>query len=80
MPQVIAAFQNTITRITSVAKRTVKRFARRDEGAVTVDWVVITAVVAGMGMSVVYTLSQTMATPSNHVVQFLSSTSIKSTF
>ena len=55
MPQVIAAFQNTITRITSVAKRTVKRFARRDEGAVTVDWVVLTAAVVALNMVFLFT-------------------------
>lgn len=80
MPQLIAAFQRHCKRVKSVAQRARIALARNEEGAVTVDWVVITAVVAGLGMSVAYTLSQTLATPSNHLVQFLSSTPINTTY
>lgn len=33
------------------------RFVRRQEGAVTVDWVVITAAVIGLGIGVILTVS-----------------------
>jgi Flp pilus assembly pilin Flp len=51
-----------------------------ESGAVTIDWVVITAVIAGLGMATAYTLSTTLAHPSNSLVQYLSSTEIKTTF
>ena len=51
-----------------------------ESGAVTIDWVVITAVIAGLGMVTAYTLSTTLAHPSNTLVQYLSSTEIKTTF
>lgn len=51
-----------------------------ESGAVTIDWVVITAVIAGLGMATAYTLSTTLAHPSNTLVQYLSSTEIKTTF
>ncbi|GAA3869830.1 hypothetical protein [Celeribacter arenosi] len=35
----------------------VRTYARRDEGAVTVDWVVITAAVVGLGIAVVASVS-----------------------
>ena len=35
----------------------VRTYSRRDEGAVTVDWVVITAAVVGLGIAVVTSVS-----------------------
>jgi Flp pilus assembly pilin Flp len=36
--------------MTKSLRRTVRRFLAREDGAVTVDWVVLTAAVIGMGM------------------------------
>ncbi len=55
-------------------------FMQESCGAVTIDWVVITAAVAGLGMAVTMMLSNTMATPSNHLVQYLSNKEISTTF
>lgn len=38
-------------------KNAVSRFHTREEGAVTVDWVVITSAVVGMGLMVLLTIS-----------------------
>jgi|LLEQ01.1.fsa_nt_gi Flp pilus assembly pilin Flp len=54
--------------------------AKDEDGAVTIDWVVITAIIAGLGMATAYTLSTTLAHPSNNLVQYLSSREIKTTF
>jgi len=58
----------------------VRSFWRREEGAVTVDWVVLTAVVSGLGMAVAYTLWVEIGTANNNIVVFLDSQSIKTTF
>nr|WP_319247327.1 pilus assembly protein [uncultured Celeribacter sp.] len=35
----------------------IKTFSRKDDGAVTVDWVVLTAAVVGLGIAVLATVS-----------------------
>ena len=37
--------------------RGIRRFARDDNGAVTVDWVVLTAAVVGLGVAILSTVS-----------------------
>ena len=36
----------------------IKTFSRKDDGAVTVDWVVLTAAVVGLGIAVLTTVSK----------------------
>lgn len=47
MPQTLSIFQDMFTLLHNL--RRLPRFARDESGAVTVDWVVITAVVVGLG-------------------------------
>ena len=57
-----------------------RALARREDGAVTVDWVVLTAVVSGLGMAVAYTIWVEIGTANNNIVVFMDSQSIKTTF
>ena len=67
-------------RTPSILRTTRKSLTTDEDGAVTIDWVVITAVLAGLGMATAYTLSATLAHPSNNLVQYLSSNEIKTNF
>lgn len=58
----------------------VRSLWRREEGAVTVDWVVLTAVVSGLGMAVAYTLWVEIGTANNNIVVYVDAQSIKTTF
>lgn len=57
-----------------------RSFARRADGAITVDWVVLTAAVSGLGMAVAYTLWLEIGTANNNIVEYVGSQSIKTTF
>ena len=49
----------------------IKQFSRGEEGAVTVDWVVLTAAIVGLGLAVVTTVAggvQTLADRIAHVL------------
>ena len=37
---------------------TIKRFAQNDDGAVTVDWVVLTAAIVGLAIAIIGTVSK----------------------
>lgn len=52
----------------------------REDGAVTVDWVVLTAVVSGLGMAVAYTLWVEIGTANNNIVVFMERQPIKTSF
>ncbi len=54
--------------------------ARNEEGAVTVDWVVLTAAIAGLGMAVVAILWSEIGTANNKISIFMESQTVKSTF
>ncbi|MCX7888757.1 MAG: hypothetical protein N2422_03380 [Rhodobacteraceae bacterium] len=56
------------------------RFLDDETGAVTVDWVVLTAGIAGLALMVMATLRGTMGTIGANVNTYLSSQSINTTF
>jgi len=57
-----------------------RAFLADDTGAVTVDWVVLTAGIAGFAVAVMATLNGTMGTIGANVNSFLSSQTISTTF
>lgn len=69
----------TMTPIRRMSAR-LRGFVCETCGAVTIDWVVITAAIAGLGMAVTMLLSNSMATPANNLVKYLSSKEISTTF
>ncbi|SIS55228.1 hypothetical protein SAMN05878426_101514 [Phaeovulum vinaykumarii] len=58
----------------------VKKFNAEEEGAVTVDWVVLTAAVVGLGLAALNVVRTGTSTASNTISGELAKTSIKSTF
>ena len=58
----------------------VKSFARDEDGAVTVDWVVLTAAVVGLGIAVLTSVRTGTATVTSAISTQLSGTTITSTF
>lgn len=56
------------------------RFAAEESGAVTVDWVVLTAGVVAFGVMVVAGITGNMGTIGSNVNAFLSSQTITTTF
>ena len=57
-----------------------KKFALDESGAVTVDWVVLTALVVGLGIAVVGVIKRPMTEQTESVSTFLQSTPIIGTF
>ncbi len=55
-----------------------KKFARDSDGAVTVDWVVMTATVVGLGIGVVATLLSANNTLGNRVADSMKNAEVKS--
>lgn len=53
------------------------KFRRDEDGAVTVDWVVLTAAIVGLGIAVLLTVSDGVGQLSNDIDGELSSMSIK---
>ncbi|WP_058262394.1 hypothetical protein [Thalassovita gelatinovora] len=49
----------------------IKKFRQDEDGAVTVDWVVLTAAVVGLGIAAVATVSNGIDTASNTLVNDL---------
>ena len=58
----------------------VKSFVRDEDGAVTVDWVVLTAAVVGLGIAVLTSVRTGTATVTSEISTQLSGTTITSTF
>ncbi|MGR3756736.1 MAG: Flp family type IVb pilin [Tranquillimonas sp.] len=58
----------------------VKSFVRDEDGAVTVDWVVLTAAVVGLGIAVLTSVRTGTATVTSAISTQLSGTTITSTF
>jgi hypothetical protein len=54
----------------------VKVFARNEDGAVTVDWVVLTAAVVGLGIGVVSVLSNSTQNVGDVIADGLSAVSV----
>ena len=57
-----------------------KNFRRDEDGAVTVDWVVLTAAVVGLGIAVLTQVSSGTATVTSSISSQLSGTSVTTTF
>ena len=57
-----------------------RRFMRDEEAAVTVDWVVLTAAVVGLGATVVLMVARPTVAGSNSVGAFLGDYTITSTY
>ncbi|WP_376876992.1 hypothetical protein [Albirhodobacter sp. R86504] len=58
----------------------VKKFNAEEEGAVTVDWVVLTAAVVGLGAAALSMVTKGTGKASTSIDAHLSSITIKSTF
>lgn len=58
----------------------IRSFAAREDGAVTVDWVVLTAGVVSLGVIVVGTITGNMGSVGAKVDSFMSSQTISTTF
>ncbi|GFE65412.1 Flp family type IVb pilin [Litoreibacter roseus] len=59
---------------------TVKTFFADESGAVTVDWVVLTAAIVGLGIAVMASVSDGLESVSTKIKSELESTQITSTF
>ncbi|MEM0937854.1 MAG: hypothetical protein AAF865_04620 [Pseudomonadota bacterium] len=57
-----------------------KSFARDEDGAVTVDWVVLTAALVGLGIAVLAAVETGLSDLSNDISQELQSDIIDTTF
>ena len=55
----------------------IKTFRRDDDGAVTVDWVVLTAAIVGLGVAVIAVIAQGATHKSGSIGAHLSSMSIQ---
>jgi hypothetical protein len=57
-----------------------KKFNEAEDGAVTVDWVVLTAAVVGLGVAALAAVKKGTGTLSSKINDYLSSQDITSTF
>ena len=57
-----------------------KNFSRDEDGAVTVDWVVLTAAIVGLGIAVLTTFGGATDDYADEIGTFLSSQGIKTTY
>ena len=60
--------------------RAIKKFHRDDEGAVTVDWVVLTAAIVGLGVAALAAVRGGTGTLTTKISAQLASQSISTTF
>lgn len=60
--------------------RVTGRFGEDEDGAVTVDWVVLTAAVVGLGVAALAAIRSGTASLSSQINNYLSSQTIASTF
>ena len=58
----------------------IKTFAADEDGAVTVDWVVLTAAVVGLGLAVMAVVKPGVSNVSSKITTSLNGTSISNTF
>ena len=58
----------------------IKNFANDESGAVTVDWVVLTAAIVGLGLAVMTVVSGGTETLTNKISDKMTSQTISSTF
>lgn len=62
------------------AKRRARRFLKQEDGAVTVDWVVITGVICGLGVAVATLILSYIAPNSDNIGQAIEDYEISTTF
>jgi len=58
----------------------IKEFATAEDGAITVDWVVLTAGIVGLGLSVIYLIGSRATDTTDNVGLFISERQIVTTF
>ncbi|KPU83752.1 hypothetical protein JI58_07765 [Marinosulfonomonas sp. PRT-SC04] len=58
----------------------IKNFAANESGAVTVDWVVLTAAIVGLGLAVMSVVSDNTKTLTNKIGDGLTGMTISTTF
>ncbi|MEM6694526.1 MAG: hypothetical protein AAF626_07680 [Pseudomonadota bacterium] len=58
----------------------INRFKRDEDGAVTVDWVVLTAAIVGLGIAVLTTVGGATDDYGNTIGSYMSSQGIKTTY
>ena len=58
----------------------IKNFANDESGAVTVDWVVLTAAIVGLGLAVMTVISDGTSTLTNKIKTKMTSQTISTTF
>ncbi|MDJ0826058.1 MAG: hypothetical protein QNJ16_11205 [Rhodobacter sp.] len=58
----------------------IKRFERDEDGAVTVDWVVLTAAIVGLGIAVLTTVGGATDDYADEIGSHLSAQGIKTTY
>lgn len=59
---------------------TIVKFAKSEEGAITVDWVVLTAGIAFLGLAVIYLIGSTATEQSTSIGSFIGERQVSSIF
>ena len=57
-----------------------RKFHEAEDGAVTVDWVVLTAAVVGLGAAALTLIRKETGTLSSNIASYLSTATVKTTF
>ncbi|SEN78971.1 hypothetical protein [Palleronia pelagia] len=60
--------------------KSIKRYNENEDGAVTVDWVVLTAAIVGLGVAVLASVTSGTKTATHNVSNKLTSTSVTKAF
>ena len=58
----------------------ISKFAKSEEGAITVDWVVLTAGIAFLGVAVIYVIGSKVTDTSDNIGAFISEREISANF
>ena len=59
---------------------TITKFVKSEDGAVTVDWVVLTAALVGLGLSVLAVVGSKATDQSDNLGSFIGNTELTTTF
>ncbi len=57
-----------------------RKLVNEEDGAVTVDWVVLTAAVVGLGAAALLLIRQNTGTLSSNIASYLATATVKTTF
>lgn len=60
--------------------KTISKFAKSEDGAITVDWVVLTAGIAFLGLAVIYLIGAAATDKSDNIGAFIGEQQIAETF